>query len=181
MKFYQDEKKYNADLYEIKIHTRQAQKLANKLSRHFHFRKVKVHNTARSRGTAYTWSINVPKITNVGLLIHEMAHIWNGYRFGNERAHHTKKLHTAIKRLSAYFRKNLKPQFATLELPKPKPKKTQLQKYQDKLERDQASIKRLTTKVKSLKTRIRNTKKRQTYIKRQIRQIVREGIRRLDA
>lgn len=169
LKFYRVEQNYNADLYQLKIHKRQTQRLVNKLSRHFHFRTIEVIANARSCGHAYWRYINVPTITRVGLVIHETAHIWNHERFGNMK--HNKKLHTTIKRLSAYFRKHLLDQFSSLELPKPKPKKTPLQKYETKLNNSKTSIKRLTTKIKTLKTRLQTAKKRQTYYNKQIRRL----------
>lgn len=167
LKFYRIEERYNADLYDLQIHSHQAQLLANKLSRHFHFRKIEVLHSARSRGHAYWRYINIPTITTIGLVIHEIAHIWNHARFGNMK--HNKKLHATIKRLSKYFRSHLLKQFSSLELPKPKAKKTPLQKYEQRLTNNMSSIQRLNTKIKTLKTRLRTAKKKQTYLKKQIR------------
>lgn len=169
LKFYRVERSYNADLYELKIHKRQAQNLVNKLSRHFKFRKIEVLNNARSSGHAYWRYIDIPRITSVGMVIHEAAHIWNNTRFGGMK--HNKKLHTAIKRLSAYFHKHLTSQFTSLELPKPKLQKTPVEKYQIKLKNTKASVKRLTTRIKMLTTRLRTAKKRQTYFQKQIRRL----------
>lgn len=169
--FYAKEKEYNKDLYDMKISARQAQKLANKLSRHFKFRKIEVRNS-RTRGHAYRYSIAVPKITNVGLVIHECAHVKYYEKHHNFR--HTKKLHTIIKRFSNYFRKNLLDQFSTLEIPKPKAKPTLEEKYTARLERTQKSIKRLETKIKTFKTRLKTAKKKCTKYKKRLRQLTRD-------
>ena len=169
LKFYRVELGYNKDLYEMEISSHQAQLLANKLSRHFNFRKIEVITNARSRGHAYWRYIDIPKITSVGLVIHETAHIWNHARFGNMK--HNKKLHTAIKRLSSYFRSKMLSQFSSFQVPKPKAKPTPLQKYERKLSNTKTSINRLATKIKTLKTRLKTAKKKQTYYKKQIRRL----------
>jgi len=167
LKFYRIERGYNKDLYELEISSHQAQLLANKLSRHFHFRKIEVITNARSSGHAYWNCIDIPKTTTVGLVIHEIAHVWNHSRFGKMK--HDKKLHTTIKRLSNYFKSCLLSQFSSFQLPTPKPKPTALQKYQRKLSNTETSINRLATKIKTLKTRLKTAKKKQTYYKKQIR------------
>jgi len=167
--FYAKERQYNQDLYEIKISAKQAQKLANKLTRHFNFRKIRVYANSRSSGHAYGSYIDIPKITTVALVIHECAHVYNYSKYGNMR--HTKKLHTTIKRFSAYFRKKLIEQFNTLELPKPKAKPTLEEKHTLKLERTEKSIKRLETKIKTLKTRLNTAKKKRTKYKKRLRQL----------
>jgi len=166
--FYAKEQEYNADLYALKISTKQAQKLANKLTRHFKFRHITVYNS-RSVGHAWANSIEIPKITTVGLVIHECAHVYNYAKHRNMK--HIKKLHTTIKRFSQYFRKHLLEQFNTLELPKPKPKPTLEEKYLMGLARTEKSIKRLGTKIKTLKTRLNTAKKKRTKCKKKLRQL----------
>jgi len=168
-RFYAKERAYNEDLYNIKISAQQGQKLANKLTRHFKFRKITVYSNARTRGHAYWRDIDIPKITSVALVIHECAHIYNGEKHGAMK--HVKKLHTTIKRFSNYFRKYLKPQFSELELPKPKPKPTLEEKYLAGLQRSKKSISRLETKIKTLKTRLNTAKKKRTKFQRRLRQI----------
>lgn len=153
----------------MQISGHQAQLLANKLTRHYKFRKITVLTNARSCGHAYWRYIDIPKITTVGLTIHEIAHIYNYDKYSHYR--HDKKLHTTIKRFSNYFRKHLKEQFSTLELPKPKPKPTPLEKYQRKLKQTQKRIKRLTTKTKTLQTRLKTAKKKERYYTKKIKQL----------
>lgn len=169
LKFYQVEESYNKDLYAMKISAHQAQLLANKLSRHFKFRRITVSANGRTRGLAYSYGIQIPKVTSVGLVIHECAHVHNYAKYGNFK--HNKKLHTTIKRFSSYFHKHLKEQFGTLKVSQPKAKPSPLEKYELKLRRTQQSVKRLTTKIKTLKTRLKTAKKRQTYCTKRIRQI----------
>lgn len=169
MKFYSVENEYNKDLYDMTISAHQAQILANKITRHFKFRKVQVHANTRTRGYASRfWAyIQCPKITSVGLIIHELAHRYNNEKY--EHHGHTKKLHTTIKRFSAYFRKHLKEQFSTFEQPKSKAKPTLKEKHETALKRTENNIKRLETKIKTLKTRLKTAKKKRTKHKKRLR------------
>ena len=78
--------------------------IARKLCRHFKFREpeIKFYGTRDSGSMIGHW-IRVSKTPSLYVLIHELAHVYNGEKFYNDR--HTKKLMSTIMRFTKYCMK----------------------------------------------------------------------------
>jgi len=107
LKFYVKERKlFHKEFYDITLTKHETLKITKKICRHFKFRQpalVFKYNTDRGLAKLNSGVINLPKSPNLGILLHELAHIYNYEKL--ENFHHNKKLMKTLNKFVNYCRK----------------------------------------------------------------------------
>lgn len=90
LKIYQWEHRIFKDMYDIYILPEHKERVTRKLAQHFgitlkHLKFTKIRNASAN---GYFGSIELPrKACPLGLILHELAHLYN-YQYNGERGHH---------------------------------------------------------------------------------------------
>jgi hypothetical protein len=115
LKFYRKERERFPEAFKIKVSDKDAVKIVNKLCRHFKIRrykglgkweyKVGVRFWGNGGARAFvSWKfIHLPHNPSIGIICHELAHIYNHIRYNNH--HHNKRLMRTIERMINYCKK----------------------------------------------------------------------------
>jgi len=148
----------------------QALLIVHKLARHFKIGKFRVwFYGSRGNGSSYGWGIRLSHNSSVGLICHEVAHEYNGRKYGDS-AHNKKLLHT-LKRLISYCQKQnyWQHEFAKREEKKAiKPQPTKKEIIEKKRRKVQNHIKRIETRIKRLNTSLKKWKRKEKYYQKQL-------------
>jgi hypothetical protein len=102
LQFYKKERIIVSPYYNIQIEDKIAFIIINKIKRHFKFIVNEVSFNAYKNGTAFINSskIRIPSNTTIGMVLHELAHLYNFQKFNNYN--HNKKLLKTILRFYKY-------------------------------------------------------------------------------